>query len=73
MFHYKMNSKGKKIVIYIDGSNFYFSIKNTFNCKIDIEKFCNKLLENDNLVKINYYTSPVGESNPEMYSEQQKI
>ena len=68
-----MNSKKKKIVIYIDGSNFYFSIKKTFNCKVDIEGFCRKLSENNDLVRINYYTSPVGESNPEMYTEQQKF
>ena len=68
-----MISKNKKIVIYIDGSNFYFSIKKTFNCKINIEKFCKKLVENNNLVKINYYISPVGESNPKMYAEQQRF
>jgi len=68
-----MGSKDKKIAIYIDGSNFYFSIKNTFNCKVDIEKFCKKIVENNKLVKINYYIAPVGESNPEMYSEQQRF
>jgi len=68
-----MNSKKKKIVIYIDGSNFYFSIKNTFKCRIDIEKFCNKLSKNNDLISIKYYIAPVGESNPEMYSEQQKF
>lgn len=73
MFFYKMSSKKKKAIIYIDGSNFYFSIKKTFNYKIDIEKFCKNLAGNDNLVKINYYISPVGESNPEMYTEQQRF
>ena len=68
-----MNSKTKKVIIYIDGSNFYFSVKKTFNCKVDIERFCRKLSENNDLVRINYYTSPVGESNPEMYTEQQKF
>ena len=73
MFFIKMNSKKKKIAIYIDGSNFYFSIKMTFKCKIDIEKFCEKLVGNNDLVKINYYISPVGDSNPEMYAEQQRF
>jgi len=68
-----MNSKKKKIVIYIDGSNFYFSIKKSFNCKIDIEKFCNKLSRNNDLIAIKYYIAPVGDSNPEMYAEQQKF
>ena len=67
-----MDSK-KRIIIYIDGSNFYFSIKKIFKCKIDIEKFCNKLSDNDILIKINYYISPVGEANPEMYAEQQRF
>ena len=68
-----MNSKKKKVVVYIDGSNFYFSTKKTFNCKIDIERFCKKLAVNENLVNIKYYISPVGESNPEMYTEQQRF
>lgn len=63
----------KSIAIYIDGSNFYFSIRQKFGCKIDIEKFCKKLVKENNLVKINYYISPVGESNPEMYAEQQRF
>ncbi len=63
----------KKVVIYIDGSNFYFSVKKRFNCKIDIEKFCKMLAGENNLVRINYYISPVGESNPNMYAEQQRF
>jgi uncharacterized LabA/DUF88 family protein len=63
----------KNIVIYIDGSNFYFSIKKRFGCKINIEEFCNKLVGKDNLIKIKYYISPVGESKPEMYVEQQRF
>lgn len=68
-----MDSKKKRAIIYIDGSNFYFSIKNTFNCKIDIEKFCKKLTENYELVRINYYIAPVGGANPKMYTEQQRF
>lgn len=67
-----MNSK-KRVAVYIDGSNFYFSIKKTFNCKIDIEKFCKKLVGDNTLMRINYYVSPVGESNPKMYVEQQRF
>jgi hypothetical protein len=33
----------KRICVYLDGSNFYFSIKRKFGCKIDIGKFCGKL------------------------------
>ena len=52
----KDNSKKRKIAIYIDGSNLYFSVKKTFNIKIDIEKLCKKLIKDNDLVKINYYT-----------------
>jgi uncharacterized LabA/DUF88 family protein len=69
-----MADSQKKVTVYIDGSNFYFSIKNTFKCKIDIEKFCNQLVGRDNLIKIGYYISPVIQaSNPEMYAEQQSF
>ena len=64
----------KRISLYIDGSNFYFSIKNTFKCKVDIEKFCKKLIRDNNLVRINYYIAPVDQfSKPEMYAGQQKF
>ncbi len=64
----------KKISIYIDGSNFYFSVKNKFNRKVNIEKFCKKLIGNNKLVKINYYIAPVEQfSNPKMYAQQQSF
>ncbi len=70
----KNNSKKIKRAIYIDGSNFYFSIKKTFNCKIDIEKLCKKLIEDNELVRINYYIAPIEQfSNPKMYAEQQSF
>ena len=70
----KNNSEKIKIAIYIDGSNLYFSVKKTFNCKIDIEKLCKKLVDNNELIKINYYTAPIEQfSNPKMYAEQQSF
>ena len=64
----------KRVAVYIDGSNFYFSVKNRFNCKIDIEKFCKKLLRENSLVKINYYIAPVEQfTNSKMFSSQQKF
>ena len=63
----------ERAVIYIDGSNLYFSLKR-FNFKIDLEKFCKKLIGNSNLIKINYYIAPVDiTSNPKEYSKQQKF
>lgn len=68
------NSKKIKIAIYIDGSNLYFSLKKTFDCKIDIGKLCKKIVGNNELIKINYYIAPVEQfSNPEMYAEQQSF
>jgi len=64
----------KRVSVYIDGSNLYFSIKKTFNCKIDLDKFCKKLIGDNELVKINYYIAPVEQfSNPEMYAQQQSF
>jgi uncharacterized LabA/DUF88 family protein len=64
----------KRVSIYIDGSNMYFSVKRKFNAKIDIEKFCKKLAEKNNLIEIKYYISPVEQfSNPKMYAEQQSF
>nr|AQS29470.1 hypothetical protein [uncultured archaeon]AQS29498.1 hypothetical protein [uncultured archaeon] len=63
-----------KIAIYLDGSNFYFSVKNTFKCKIDIQKFCKKLVGENQLVSVKYYTAPIDKkSNPKGYVEQQKF
>jgi uncharacterized LabA/DUF88 family protein len=64
----------KKVIIYIDGSNFYFSVKKRFACSLDIEKFCKKIANNDKLIEINYYIAPIDRvSNPEMYANQQKF
>jgi len=74
VFQMKENSKRKRVAIYIDGSNLYFSIKKTFKCKIDIEKFCKKLIGDDYLIKINYYIASIEQfNNPEMYAEQQSF
>lgn len=49
-------------------------MKKKFRCKINIEKFCKKLAEENNLVSIKYYISPVQQlDNLKMYSEQQSF
>ena len=69
-----MNSIKEKVAIYIDGSNFYFSIKDTFNCRVDLEKFYKKLAKDFDLVKINYYIAPVEQlENPKAYAQQQSF
>ena len=53
---------------------FIFLQRRRFNCKIDIEKFCKKLTDENDLVKINYYIAPIEQfTNPEMSSSQQKF
>jgi len=74
MIFYMNNIYKKRVAIYIDGSNFYFSVKKAFNCKVDIEQFCKKLIGNNELVKISYYIAPIEQfSDPNMYAEQQKF
>ena len=69
-----MGFKKKRLAIYIDGSNFYFSVKKSFNLKIDIEKLCKKLTVNEDLIKINYYIAPLNQkTHPKQYAEQQKF
>jgi len=64
----------KRVVIYIDGSNFYFSVKERFGMRLNIEKFCKKLVRNKELININYYIAPLSQkTHPEQYLEQQKF
>lgn len=62
-----------RIMIFIDGSNLYHSLKNHFgHTDLDIGKFCNKLLERRHLIRIYYYNAKVGQpEEPERYKHQQ--
>lgn len=64
-----------RVMIFIDGSNLYHSLKHYFNrADIDIGKFSNKLLDKRRLVRIYYYNARVGfKEEPERYREQQKF
>ena len=56
-----MSDKEDRMMIFIDGSNLYHSLKNHFNrTDLDIGKFCNKLLEKRRLIRIYYYNARVG-------------
>ncbi len=64
-----------RFFIFIDGSNFYHSLINSFKtASVDIEKFCKDITQTGELIEIKYYTSPVLRSNnPNAYSSQQKF
>ncbi|MFA7708798.1 MAG: NYN domain-containing protein [archaeon] len=70
-----MTSSIKRVMIFIDGSNFYYSLRCSFsNTKIYFEKFCNFLSENDDLIKIKYYNSPLNiKDNEDEYKKQQRF
>ena len=63
----------ERIMIFIDGSNLYHSLKNIFSrTDLDIGKFCHKLLGRRKLVRIYYYNAKVGKKEePERYKHQQ--
>ena len=64
---------GERVMIFIDGSNLYHSIKNIFGrTDLDIGKFCRRLLGRRKLVRIYYYNAKVGmKEEPERYRHQQ--
>lgn len=63
----------ERVMIFIDGSNLYHSLKNIFSrTDLDIGKFCNKLLARRKLIRIYYYNAKVGmKEEPERYRHQQ--
>ncbi|MGV8151311.1 MAG: NYN domain-containing protein [Candidatus Woesearchaeota archaeon] len=67
----------KRVIAYIDGSNFYHHLKNNYGItKINYADFVNHMLNlNDEyLVKIKYFNSPINqEENPTGYISQQKF
>ena len=70
-----MADKTERIMIFLDGSNLYHSLKNYFKrTDLDIGKFCQKLLDKRRLIRIYYYNARVGlTEEPERYREQQKF
>jgi len=63
----------ERVMIFIDGSNLYHSLKSFFKrADIDIGKFCSKLLDKRQLIRIYYYNARVGrKEEPERYKDQQ--
>ena len=70
-----MSEKDERVMIFIDGSNLYHSLKKYFNrTDLDLGKFSQKMLEKRRLVRIYYYNAKVGQAQePERYLEQQKF
>ncbi len=69
------DNKTDRVMVFVDGSNLYHSLKGFFNrTDIDIGKFCNKLLDKRRLIRIYYYNARVGlKEEPERYHNQQKF
>ncbi|MBN1643221.1 MAG: NYN domain-containing protein [Dehalococcoidales bacterium] len=68
-----MVDRDDRVMIFIDGSNLYHSLKALFNrTDLDIGRFCQKLIERKRLVRIYYYNAIVGlKQEPERYRHQQ--
>ena len=64
---------GERVMIFIDGSNLYHSLKNHFDrTDLDMGRFCRKLLGRRQLIRIYYYNAKVGQKQePERYKQQQ--
>jgi len=62
-----------RVMIFIDGSNLYHSLKNHFNrADLDMAKFTDKLLQKRQLIRIYYYNAMVGQKQePEVFKQQQ--
>ena len=67
-----MADKEERVMIFVDGSNMYHSLKAYFHrTDIDLGKFCEKLVNKRKLVRIYYYNAEVGQpQEPERYKDQ---
>jgi len=70
-----MLAKSDRVMIFIDGSNVYHSLRHFFKrTDIDIGRFCQKILNKRRLVRIYYYNARVGQKEePERYKDQKKF
>jgi uncharacterized LabA/DUF88 family protein len=68
-----MGDSTDRVMIFIDGSNLYHSLKNFFKrTDIDIGRLGNKLLDRRRLIRIYYYNAKVGlKEEPQRYRDQQ--
>lgn len=72
-----MQTPSERVMIFIDGSNFYHSSKKAFpslNSNIDFQKLVEHLTRGRLLISVNYYTASLDRSfNEEKYWKQQKF
>ena len=68
-----MGDNTDRVMIFIDGSNLYHSLKNFFSrTDLDMGKLCNKLLDKRRLIRVYYYNAGVGrKEEPQRYKDQQ--
>jgi len=70
-------SEKDRVMIFIDGSNFYHGLKENFGfANIDFEHLVNSLINpnKQKLIRVYYYNAPVNkEEEPEKYKNQQKF
>jgi len=70
-----VDNKLDRVMVFIDGSNLYHSLKNYCQrTDIDIGRLCEKMVEKRRLVRIYYYNAIVGmKQEPERYRNQQNF
>lgn len=70
-----MPDRNERVMIFIDGSNLYHSLKENFKrTDIDMGKLAEKLLEKRRLIRVYYYNARVGrKEEPERYVRQQSF
>jgi len=69
----------KRVVLFIDGSNFYYGLKSIYGESKELSnfnflKFGEKLASENDLICVHYYNAPLDyKNNPEKYAKQQKF
>src|SRR3989344_6385944 len=87
-FLFKMENKSNRVLIFIDGNNFYYKLKDITSSKKEIlrlldfnyQEFAKNLIKENILVEIRYYigavkrqNGPNREKSEKLYADQQKL
>jgi uncharacterized LabA/DUF88 family protein len=70
-----MFKRNHRVIIFIDGSNLYYGLRNDFGkTHLDFEKFSYALTGERHLIRVHYYIAPMPESiDAEGYESQQRF